>query len=165
MTGAEGRWNVVSETGFMSYYDATFADAYRSAARLTQGDRPAAEDVVHDAYVGLFDMARRGAVSDVGVGWIVTAVRRRYVDTVRSEERAQRRLRLTASSDVDQGGLDESDGNDLLDGLSERERAALVLRFVEGLPVGDVAELLDTSVRATESLLQRAKRKSRERSR
>ena len=49
----------------------------------------------------------------------------------------------------------------LLDGLSDRERAALIFRYVDDLPVADVAELLGVRVRAAESLLQRAKRNAR----
>jgi len=50
----------------------------------------------------------------------------------------------------------------LLDGLSGRERTALILRYVEDLRVADIADLMGSSTRATESLLQRAKRKVRD---
>jgi RNA polymerase sigma-70 factor (ECF subfamily) len=41
--------------------------------------------------------------------------------------------------------------------LTPHHRAALVLRYLDGLPVAEVALLLDRSVHATESLLVRAK--------
>ena len=41
--------------------------------------------------------------------------------------------------------------------LLPHHRAALVLRYVDGLPVPEVATLLERSVHATESLLVRAK--------
>ncbi len=41
--------------------------------------------------------------------------------------------------------------------LSGHQRAALTLRYLDGLPVAEVAELLGRSVHATETLLVRAK--------
>ena len=41
--------------------------------------------------------------------------------------------------------------------LSAEHRSVLTLRYIDGLPVGEVAALLDRSVHATESLLTRAK--------
>jgi RNA polymerase sigma-70 factor (ECF subfamily) len=45
----------------------------------------------------------------------------------------------------------------VLASLSPHQRAALTLRYLDGLPVEDVARSLDKSVHATESLLMRAK--------
>jgi DNA-directed RNA polymerase specialized sigma24 family protein len=42
--------------------------------------------------------------------------------------------------------------------LSAEHRLALMLRYLDGLPVIDVARSLDRSVAATESLLARARR-------
>lgn len=50
---------------------------------------------------------------------------------------------------------------DLLVGLSSRERAAVVMHHVDGLSVADVAKELGATVRATESLLARARAKAR----
>ena len=41
--------------------------------------------------------------------------------------------------------------------LGEHHRAALTLRYVDGLPVPQVAALLDRTVHATEALLVRAR--------
>ena len=154
------RWSITSELEMLGFYDHAFTSAYRYAVRLTRGDRAAAEDLVQDAFVRLVRAARSGDVSDVGVGWLITTIRRCFIDRVRSVEGERRRLRLVA---VPQSTVDErpSHAEGLLDGLSDRERAALIFRYVDDLPVADVAELLGSSVRATESLLQRAKRNAR----
>lgn len=151
--------DVTTREGLTAFYDVAFNDVYRSAARLTNGDRQAAEDLVQDAFVRMTRSARAGQVSTVGVGWLITTVRRLHIDRLRSADREQRRLRLVAAS-VDEQPARESAAS-VLDGLSDRERAALVLRYIEDLPVGEVADLMGSSVRATESLLQRAKRKAR----
>ncbi len=156
-------YDVTTTDGVMRLYDDVFDDVYAAAARLTRGDRQAAEDLVQDAFVRLVRAAKAGQVEDVGVGWLVTTVRRRFVDRLRSSSREKRRLRLVHCAErspahIEWGGEAVTS---LLDGLAERERTAMVLRYVEDLPVGEVADLMSMSVRATESLLQRAKRKAR----
>lgn len=152
-----GDWDVTTEAGVLACYDATFADVYRYAARLT-GDRTTSEDLTQEAFVRLVRAARSGSVTAVGVGWLITATRRLFLDSLRATGREERRLRLVANEPaLEPTGVDD----DLLAGLSDRERAALVLRYVDDLPVPEVAALLGSSVRATESLLQRAKRRAR----
>lgn len=154
------RWQVDSESALLDFYDHTLDDAFTYAARLTRGDRVAAEDLVQDAFVRLVRAIRDGTVREVGVGWMITTIRRRFIDRLRSKEREDRRIRLVAVEPVvrDRSPIDAMS---VLDGVSERERAALIFRYVDDLPVAEVAELLDTTVRATESLLQRAKRNAR----
>lgn len=160
MTGQQH--DVTSEAGLLLFYDAAFDDVYRSAARLTWGDRPAAEDLVQEAFVRLVRSVQAGAVTSVGVGWMVTTVRRIHIDRLRAESREDRRLRVVAASPSQPASVGSSEIVGLLDGLSDRERTALILRYVEDLGVADIAELMGSSTRATESLLQRAKRKARD---
>jgi RNA polymerase sigma-70 factor (ECF subfamily) len=157
--GAPRTWDVSAEPGLLACYDATFDGVYRYSARLA-GDRAAAEDVTQEVYVRLVRSVRAGHVAEIGVGWLITTARRIWLDRVRGADRERARLRLVASNPPPQA--DAIDGHaDLLAGLSDRERTALVLRYVDDLPVQAVAELLGTTVRATESLLQRAKRRAR----
>lgn len=167
LTAGTDQWDISTHDGFIAYYDATLRDAYRAAARLTGGNQASAEDVVHDAYLSLMRAAQRSDVTEVSVGWIVTAVRNRFIDGVRSSDREERRLQLVATTDTvdaeesSQHSPNATNATALLAALSDRERAAMVLRYVDDRPVAEVAELMGTSVRATESLLQRAKRKAR----
>jgi RNA polymerase sigma-70 factor (ECF subfamily) len=50
-----------------------------------------------------------------------------------------------------------------LDALPERQRAALVLQHYEGLSYEDIADVLECSARAVDSLLSRARRSLRDR--
>jgi len=151
-------WAVGTEAGLLACYDATFERVYRCAARLA-GSRAAAEDLTQEAFVRLVRATRAGSVSVVGVGWLITTVRRLAIDRSRSDTSERARLVLVATQPPTEPDRATGDEGALLDGLSDRERAALVFRYVDGLPVGEVAALLGTSVRATESLLQRAKRR------
>lgn len=160
MNKTEGQWTLTDERELLDYYDASFAAAYRCAARLTHGNAAAAEDLVQDAYARLVRAVRSGELQQVTIGWVIATIRHRFIDGLRSEQRESRRIRLVA---VDPVIDDRTSSNtaSILDRLSERERAALIFRYVDDLPVGEVADLLGVSVRATESLLQRAKRKAR----
>ncbi len=154
--------DVTSDAGLLAFYDAVFADAYRCAARLVWGDRAAAEDLVQDAFVRLVRSIESGAVTTVGGGWMITTLRRIHIDGLRSQEREQRRLQVAAGPPASPDTTGTTEFVSMLDGLNDRERTALVLRYVDDLSVADVAELMDSTTRATESLLQRAKQKVRD---
>ena len=81
------QWSVTNEAGLLDFYDHAFTPAYRYAARLVRGDHAAAEDLVQDAFVRLVRSMRSGDVSDVGVGWLITTIRRRFIDRLRSVKR------------------------------------------------------------------------------
>jgi RNA polymerase sigma factor (sigma-70 family) len=150
-------WDVSSEQGFMTCYRATLPEVFRYAAMLTGRDRALAEDVVQDVYLATLSSARDGRVASLSVGYLIVAVRHRHLDRLRSADRESRRLRLVASSP----SAPESFVPSLLSSLPERERTALVLRYVDDLPVAHVARELGVSTRAAESLLARATRRLR----
>lgn len=149
-------WNVTSEQGFMACYRATLPEVFRYAAMLCGSDRALAEDVVQDVYLGALSAARDGRLVDVSVGYLVVAVRHRHLDRLRSAERESRRLRLVASIPVTDHFVPS-----LLSSVPERERTALVLRYVDDLSVAQVGREMGLSTHAAESLLARATRRLR----
>jgi RNA polymerase sigma-70 factor (ECF subfamily) len=154
-------WPVTSEAELVACYDATFDAAFQYAARLT-GDRARAEDLVSEVYLALVRAVRADQVTEIGVGWLITAVRRRFIDGLRAAEREKRRVRLVTSpvgEAAAPAGVD--DLADVFALLSDRERAAVVLRYVDDLPVAEVARQLSSTVRSTESLLARARARVR----
>lgn len=151
---------------FLAFYDATFTEAYRYAGRLCGSDRDAAEDLVQEAYTAVLRQFRADAGKNLQIGYVITTIRNRFLDRLRTAESEARRMRLVAvTDDASESGA----GSDLPDtsltshlaGLPERDRAALVLRYVDDLPVPDVAEALGLSVHAAESLLVRARARLR----
>lgn len=141
----------------MTCYRATVAEVFRYASMLCGSDRARAEDLVQDAFLGLVRRVRAGDRVDVSVGYLMVAVRHRFLDDVKHRAREQRRLELVASSRPP----DPPQSIGELAGLSERERTAMVLRFVDDLPVAGVADAMGISTRAAESLLARAARRLR----
>lgn len=49
----------------------------------------------------------------------------------------------------------------LIDGLADNQKTAIILSYVEQLPRKEVAQIMDTTVKSVESLLQRAKKNMR----
>lgn len=142
----------------LQIYERTVDELYRYASRLT-GDRVAADELVQETYLHLVRHVRGGAVDHVDIGWLIVACRRRFLDDLRSRGRRARRedafARAAApATDPSAGG---STIHDTLDGLPPDQRAAMVLHYVDDLPVAEVARHLGRSERATESLLARAR--------
>lgn len=150
-------WDVSSEQGFMACYRATLSEVFRYAAMLCGSDRALAEDVVQDVYLAAMSKARDGGLRDLSVGYLIVAVRHRHLDRLRSAQREDRRLRLVAASPP----ADEHHVPSMLASLPERERTALVLRYVDDLSVAQVGREIGVSTRAAESLLARATRRLR----
>ncbi len=151
-----------SPATWRAFYTTSFDDVSRYALRLTGGNRAAAEDLVHDAYLAMVRAWNDGMINRLETGWLIVTVRHRFLNKIRGERRRDRRLRLVHSSDVvEDPGFDAI--NELLGELSDRSRAALVLRYVDNLPVPEVADALGLSVHATESVLARARDQVRRR--
>ena len=103
-----------------------------------------------------------GTVASVTVPWLLVVARRRLVDHWRHQAGEQRHLEQVGQqpeSAVDPWDeqLDVLRTRAALDRLGAHHRAALTLRYVDGLPVSEVAEQLGRGLHATEALLQRAR--------
>jgi RNA polymerase sigma factor (sigma-70 family) len=96
----EIRWPVSCEDDIRALYQACFDEVYRAAARLAGRDRALAEDLVQDAFVSLVRRARAGTLDEVGVGWLVTAVRNMFVDHLRRASAGDRAARLVSARAV-----------------------------------------------------------------
>lgn len=126
------------------------------------GDRAVAEDLTSETFLAA--AARQDA--PVTMGWLIGVARHKLVDHWRWQERQQRLLRAV------EGSREESDDPwdihlerwravEVLSLLAPQHRAALTLRYLDGLGVTEAADVLDRSVAATEALLVRARREFR----
>ena len=156
-----GPWAIDDEASLVRCYDESLGEVYRYASILTGHDRAAADDLVQEVYLGLVRRCRTEAAT-IGMGWLLTSVRHRYLDRARGAGREDRRLHLVAAASG-QEHEPQADASGVLSDLPERERLALTLRYLDDLPVGEVAALMGLSVHATESLLARARRRVRAR--
>ena len=98
----------------------------------------------------------------MSTAWLVGVARHKLVDHWRRLEREQRSLAAAeaSSTDIDDPWdewLDAEAAYAALAHLPGPQRAALTLRYLDGLPVGDVAEHLGRTLHGTETLLARSR--------
>jgi len=96
------------------------------------------------------------------VAWLVGVARHKLADHWRRAAREQRGLAAMAvlaaeADDPWDEHLDVQVAHAALARLPGPQRAALTLRYLDGLPVGEVAGYLGRSIHATETLLVRAR--------
>ena len=142
------------DPGLLSLYDRALPEVYGYLLARC-GQRALAEDLTAETF-----LAAVGAAGPLTVGWLIATARHKLVDHWRRQEREQRGLRLVEGAAVDDPWdvrLDALRARQVLDGLSPQHRAALTLRYVDDLPVPQVAALLQRTVHATEALLVRAR--------
>lgn len=120
--------------------------------------------VAEDLTATTFEMAGQrfaaGRGEEVSVGWLITVARRRLIDHWRREASRGRsidRLKRTVVHPVAVDEVRDTTVDEALASLPVRYRAALALRYVEDLAISEVADALDLSYKATESLLARAR--------
>jgi RNA polymerase sigma-70 factor, ECF subfamily len=126
------------------------------------GGAALAEDLTAETFVAAVAAVRRPDPPDVTVAWLVGVARHKLADHWRRLAREQRGLaRAEAASDgLDDpwdDWLDAAAAHAALSRLPAHQRGALILRYLDGLPVAEVAEHLGRSVHATETLLARAR--------
>lgn len=147
----------------MSLYDAALPQVYGYLASRC-GSATVAEDLTAETFLAAVDSVRRDAVADLTVAWLIGVARNKMVDHWRRQEVERRALRSVEGAAVSGAPVDEWDirldalvAQDVLAQLGAHHRGALVLRYLDGLPVREVAAHLGRTVGATEVLLVRAK--------
>ncbi len=128
------------------------------------GSTVLAEDLTAETFMAAVAAVRQGRVraAEVTVAWLVGVARHKLADHWRRAAREQRGLAAVAVL-ADEAGDPWDEHRDVqvahaaLARLPGPQRAALTLRYLDGLPVGEVAECLGRSLHATETLLVRAR--------
>jgi RNA polymerase sigma-70 factor (ECF subfamily) len=122
------------------------------------GSMAEAEDLTAEVFLA----AVRRPPEELNVAWLVAVARNKLVDQWRRDERDRQRLAALAAEapaeeDPWDAHLDTAQAHQVLAGLGGHHRAALTLRYLDGLPVPGVAQHLGRTVHATEALLTRAR--------
>jgi len=121
-----------------------------------------AEDLTAETFLAAVDAVRSERPPALTVGWLIGVARHKLVDHWRREAREDRGLRAVgeATEDVEDPWdvtLDALVAQDVLEQLGPHHRSALTLRYLDDLPVPEVAATLGRTVHATEALLVRAR--------
>lgn len=146
------------DTGFEAFVRAHTPALLRTAYVLT-GDAPAAEELVQETMVRLLPKWSKVEAADLPLAYVRRALANQYVNQRRRPAR-----REFAYADVPEG-VDHrdpvgqlADRDEIWAGLAllpDRQRAALVLRYYEGLDDAAIAEVLGARVGTVRSLISR----------
>jgi RNA polymerase sigma-70 factor (ECF subfamily) len=142
-------------------YDHALPEVYGYLSSRCRSDA-SAEELTSETFMAAVDAVRRGTVAELSVAWLIGVARHKLVDYWRRRERESRTLRalgdpVSQSDDEWDVLIDALLAHEILGELGYQHRSALTLRYLDGLPVREVAMYLDRSVGATEALLVRAK--------
>jgi RNA polymerase sigma-70 factor (ECF subfamily) len=145
----------------LALYDRALPQVYGYLAPRT-GTTTVAEDLTAETFLAAVTAVQKGTVEDLTVAWLVGVARHKLVDHWRRQAREERQLKLIEDAAVGwedpwDAELDATRARAVLAELGPHHRAALTLRYLDGLPVADVAIHLDRTVHATEALLVRAR--------
>ena len=152
---------MISTRDAMELYEHAVGDVYGYLVRRCPSVA-VAEDLTAETFLAAVSASQTG--SEVNVPWLIGTARHKLVDHWRREGRQRQALEELyegSAEPVDSSDpievIDSLDVHDVLSRLTPHHRAALTLRYLDGLPVEQVAVHLDRSLHATESLLMRAK--------
>jgi RNA polymerase sigma-70 factor (ECF subfamily) len=149
----------------LSLYDSALPHVYGYLLSRC-GQRAVAEDLTAETFLAAVDAVRAGrpGPGPLSPAWLLGVARHKLSDHWRRQAREERMLHAVAAGP---GATDDGDPwDERLDALRAREvlarlrpyhRAALTLRYMDDLPVPEVAGVLGRSVHATEALLVRAR--------
>jgi RNA polymerase sigma-70 factor, ECF subfamily len=145
--------------GLLSLYDQMLPEVYGYLLARC-GSRQVAEDLTAETFLAAV-RAQLDGRSPISAAWLIGTARHKLVDHWRRLAREERSLRLVdgegATEDPWDVRLDALRAQQVLDGLAPQHRAVLTLRYLDDLPVPQVAALLERTVHATEALLVRAR--------
>jgi RNA polymerase sigma-70 factor (ECF subfamily) len=149
---------------FLALYDASLPYVYGYLLARC-GRAVLAEELTSETMLAAVDALKRGEPpASLSTGWLLGIARHKLVDYWRRLSREERSLRAVASQESNAESedpweihLDGLRARQTLERLTPQHRSALTLRYLDDLPVADVADILDRTLHATEALLMRAR--------
>jgi RNA polymerase sigma factor (sigma-70 family) len=153
-----------AEAAFVELVRRHLDGVYSAALRRVGGDTHLAEDVAQQVFVALAQKAGQLSGHPVLAGWLHAATRHEAAHVVRHERRRKaREQEAQTMHDMNSETAPEADWSrvapvldEALDRLSETERTAVLLRFVERRPFGEIADALRLTEDAARMRVNRA---------
>ena len=155
---------------FQELYEIFSARVFNTALSYTQNEQEA-EEITQDVFTNIY----RNASKFKGEASVSTWIYRITVNTSLNQLKKKKRFSFLKfgepelnKPDFDHPGvlLEKKENARLLfkviDTLPDSQKSAFILSYIEDLPRQEVANILEISLKATESLLQRAKKNLRD---
>jgi len=147
-------------TALLAMYDRALPQVF-GYLRPRVGSETTAEDLTAETFLAAVQAIERRSVPDLTVAWLIGVARHKLVDHWRREAREARQLRALPEESIVVDDVEarfvRARAHEVLEELGAHHRAALTLRYLDGLSVPEVAQHLDRTVHATEALLVRAR--------
>ena len=129
--------------GLLRLYDEALPHVYGYLLARC-GDRGLAEDLTAESFLAAVHAVRKPGAADPSIAWLIGVARHKLADHWRRAEREQRGLRLLDGEpgrveDPWEAAVDRIRAREVLARLGPHHRAALTLRYLDGLPVPEVA--------------------------
>jgi RNA polymerase sigma-70 factor (ECF subfamily) len=144
----------------LALYDRALPQVYGYLVRRVRS-ATIAEDLTSDTFLAAVRAVKRDTVPEVSVAWLITIARHKLVDHWRRQATEREKLPMLYEDDAVDDDLDvhfeRQRALAVLDRLGSHHQVVLSLRYLDGLSVPEVAELIDRTVHATEALLVRAR--------
>ena len=155
---------IADDQAFRSWYDGVAPRVYAYAYART-GSIATAEEITQETFI---EVVHRPASFDGRsdpLPWLIGIARHRlgrhFRSARRDEERAAelvKQIHVVETGSAEPSAVDDRHELEMgLAALGQDQRSALMLRFVDGLSVREVAETIGRSEDATESLIRRAR--------
>jgi RNA polymerase sigma-70 factor (ECF subfamily) len=151
-----------SSTAAVEAFTAALPEVYGYLVRRCN-DRWLAEDLTSEAFTAAVSALERGLIDEVTTAWLTVVARRRLIDHWRRSSRVGPSVSDVALEIEPDPMIAWEEPMDVvrcrcaLARLAGHHRAALTLRYLDGLSVGDVAREIGRGYEATEALLYRAR--------
>ena len=148
---------------FRAFYAAALPRVYGYFIHRCGGDAAVAEDLTQETFLAAVAELKRGTTVAAPVPWVLGIARHKLLDHYRRQRRQGWTL-LSWEEEVNDDEFVAPVGEEAgartdaaLAAVPSPQREALVLRYLDGLSVPEVAAALGRSVGATESLLTRGR--------
>lgn len=159
-----------NQEAFQQLYGLFSENVYNTALSYAQNKQDA-EEITQDIFVKIFNQASTFKGNATVSTWIYRITVNTSLNFIKKNKRYTF-LRLSEQEkdkpDFDHPGilLEKKEHAKILfkaiDTLGTQQKTAFILSFIEGLPRQEVADIMEISLKAVESLLQRAKKNLRQ---
>jgi len=157
----DGLADPVDVEDFPAFFEEVLPRVYSYLLSRCGGQVVVAEDLCQETFLAAVRELRRGGRVESPSAWIFGIARHKLLDHYRRCRRTESRFSTETDVDVTVDPADPEASDRAVEALKElppAQRAVLVLHYMDGFSVAEVASTLERSVDAVESLLARGRR-------